>query len=195
MKVRTEIRTAIAIFCAVAFYPRLAFCAEPAKGGDGSWFALLFYVINFAIFVWLLVHYIGPMARGFFHQRAGTIRETLTTADIAFKEARELTNQAAERLTKLDAEKAKLRADLDAETAYQVGRIGEIGREAAERLRRDAVMTSAALVEAAGQRIRERLAGEAGRLARDLIARRLESGDQERLLRGFTERLRQEARD
>lgn len=194
MRLGREIRTAIGIFCAVAFYPTLAFCAEQTDGGGGSWFALLFYAINFAIFVWLLVRYLGPMVRRFFHERAGTIRETLATADAAFKEAHELANRAAERLAKLEAEKANLRAELDAETAYQVGRIKELGYEAAERVKRDAAMTSTALAGAAQRRIRERLAGEAGRLAHELIRRGLEAADQGRLLRGFTERLRQEAR-
>ncbi len=189
-----KLRTGIAVLSGVGLYPTLAFCAEGAEPAGGSWFALLFYVVNFAVFVWVVAHYLGPMARNFFSQRASSIRETLTTADTAFREAQKLAKQAAEQMAKIAAEKAKLAAELEAETVYQVKRIGELGREAAARVRHDAELTTAALVEAAQRRIRERLAAEAGGIARELIAGSFRAGDQGRLLGNFLEKLREEAR-
>jgi F0F1-type ATP synthase membrane subunit b/b' len=176
--------------------PTAGWCAE-GGGGEaaetGSWLSLLFYVINFAIFVWLLVHYAGPAARKFFADRASSIRDTLARAEGVYKQAQDLANRAAERMSKLEAEKQQLRADLDAETAYMANRIREIARETALRIVRDTELTGAAITESAQRHVRAMLAETTGRLARDLMVKSFNDDDQARLLRGFEEKLAQEA--
>ena len=66
-------RSVFILTCAVLLLPTAGWCAEgggEAAAGGGSWLSLLFYVINFAVFVWILVHYAGPQARRFFSDRA-----------------------------------------------------------------------------------------------------------------------------
>lgn len=181
---------------AVLLAPATGWCAEGGGGetGGGSWTSLLFYVINFAIFVWLLARFAGPAARKFFADRAAGIRETFARAESTYTQARDLADSAAEAMSRLEAEKQQLRADLDAETAYLANRIREMGRETAARVVRDTEITAAAITEAAQRRVRAALAAATGRYARELMIKSFNDDDQARLLRGFEERLAQEAR-
>jgi F-type H+-transporting ATPase subunit b len=177
--------------------PATGWCAEGGGGeaaGGGSWLSLLLYIINFAIFVWILMRYAGPAARKFFADRAGGIRETFARAETTLKEAQNLANRAAERMSRLEAELKQLRTDLDAETEYIANRIREMARETALRIVRDSELTGNAIAEAAQRRVRAMLSENTARLARELMVRSFNDDDQARLLRGFEEKLAQEAR-
>jgi F0F1-type ATP synthase membrane subunit b/b' len=167
--------------------------AEGGEGG-GSWSILIFFAINFALFVFILYHFGAPPAGKFFTDRATGIRGTLDRANNAFAQAQDLANKAAARVAGLATEKARMQRELDDETAHLVRRIGELAAQGAERIRRDAELTAAALGEAAQRRLRTRLAAAAAAMARDLIAREFNDSDQSRLLQGFMNRLGQEAR-
>ncbi|MGA8570417.1 MAG: ATP synthase F0 subunit B [Candidatus Binataceae bacterium] len=188
---------ATGLTCAVLLLPAAGRCAESGGGeaaaGGGSWLSLLFYVINFAVFVWILVHYAGPPASKFFADRAGGIKETFARAEATLKEAQDLANRAVERMSRLEAEKKQLRADLDAETAYIANRIREMARETAQRIVRDTELTGAAITEAAQRHVRAMLAEMTGKVARELMVKSFTDDDQARLLRGFEEKLAQEA--
>jgi F0F1-type ATP synthase membrane subunit b/b' len=188
-------RSVIGLTCAVLLLPAAGWCAEGGgeAAGGGSWLSLLFYVINFSVFVWILVHYAGPPARKFFADRAGGIKETFARAEAVYKEAQDLANRAAERMSRLEAEKKQLRADLDAETAYIANRIREMARETALRIVRDTELTGDAITEAAQRHVRAMLAETTGKLARALMVKSFTEDDQARLLRGFEEKLAQEA--
>jgi len=181
---------------AVVLAPATGWCAESGgeSAGGGSWLSLLFYIINFAVFVWILMRYAAPAARKFFAERAGGIRETFARAETTCREAQDLVSRSAERMSQLDAEKKQLRSDLDAETGYIANRIRELARETALRVIRDTELTGAAITEAAHRRIRAKLAETTGNLARELMVRSFTDDDQARLLRGFEEKLAQEAR-
>jgi F0F1-type ATP synthase membrane subunit b/b' len=194
---RSSVIASMAVACATLLLPATGWCAEgggEAASGGGSWTSLLFYVFNFAVFVWILVHYAGPAARKFFADRAGGIRETFARAEATLKEAQDLANRAAERMSRLEAEKKQLRADLDAETAYIANRIRELARETAARIVRDTELTGDAITEAAQRHVRAMLAEATGKLARELMVKSFTDHDQARLLSGFEERLAQEAR-
>jgi F-type H+-transporting ATPase subunit b len=184
-------RTGIAIVAAAVLCPTLAFAAEGPEA-KGSWFSLIFYVINFVIFLWILRHYAGPPVVKYFRDRATGMRDSIGRADAAFHEAQALANRAAERIAKLEAEKAQISSDLADETVYQVGRIYDLARETVARIKRDTEMTATALQEAAHRRAREALAAGAGRLAGELVERNFVPADQRRLLDSFLERLRGE---
>ncbi|HTT76586.1 MAG TPA: ATP synthase F0 subunit B [Candidatus Binataceae bacterium] len=179
---------------AAVFAPSAAFAAESSAEPAGSWMALLFYIINFAIFVFILARYALPMARDFFNQRATTIRDSLSKAESEYRQAEELANRAAERTAKLEDEKAQIASDLAEETAYQLRRISEMAQETAARIKRDTELSVAATREAGQRRMREALAAATGRLARQQIVREFRPSDQNRLLDRFVAKLRDEAR-
>jgi len=165
----------------------MAAAEAPEEGG--SWLLLLFFAINFALFAWVLVHFAVPLARKFFADRAVTIRSGLSRAQSAFAEAQDMANKAAARMASIEAELKKMAADFDQETAFQVARVAELAKSTGERIRRDAILSTTALSEAARRRVRARLAESAATLARDLIGRDFQSSDQGRLIDGFMNQL------
>ena len=189
-----KLKAAIATALSVGLFPALAFCAENAAATEaGSWFALLFYVINFSLFLVIIVRYAGPAIKGFFRDRAVGIRQNMQRADSALLQAQERASRAAEQMSRLDAEKARIASEMTDETVYQVGRIYDMAREAVARLKRDTELTSAALRESGRRNVREAMALAAGEIARELIVRNFEPSDQSRLLEQFTVKLNQEA--
>ena len=187
-------RILIAASLGAALMPSAALAAEAGGESSGSWSSLLLYIINFGIFVFILVKYAVPMARDFFNQRATTIRESLSKAESNYREAEELANRAAERTAKLESEKAQIASDLADETVYQVGRIYEMAQETAARMKRDTELSATATREAGQRRMREALAAATGRLAREMIVQEFKPTDQDRLLDSFVTKLRDEAR-
>ena len=177
-----------AIFGA-ALSPRIALAAAEAPEERGSWMLLVFFTINFLLFVFVIGYFAVPLARKFFADRATTIRTGLSRAERAFAEAQDLANKAAARMAALEAELKKTAAEIEEETAFQVTRVAELAKSTAERIRHDAVLSTAALAEAAKRRVRARLAEAAASLARDLIGREFQRDDQGRLIDGFMEQL------
>ncbi len=178
---------------AVIAAPSFAFAAEAAAEKPGSWLGTLFFAINFAIFVAIIVKFAGPAIGAFFRDRATGIRLQLERLNSALKEAQDLANRAASRTAQLDQEAAQLKTELDNETTFVVSRIREGARNTAERIRRDTELTGSAIVEAAQRRVREHLAATATNLARELIAKSFEASDQARLIDNFMDKIRTEA--
>jgi F-type H+-transporting ATPase subunit b len=186
-------RITIAALLGAVLIPSLALAAEGAVEERGTWGALLFYIINFLLFVGILWKYALPAAKNYFKDRAAGIRDTISKADAAFRDAQELANRAAERMAKLEAEKSQISSDLADETVYQIGRIYDLAQESAARIKCDAETSAVAMAENANRRVREALAHAAGRLAGDLVKRNFQAADQTRLVQGFVEKLGAEA--
>ncbi|HYA34963.1 MAG TPA: hypothetical protein VEF03_05055, partial [Candidatus Binataceae bacterium] len=147
----------------------------------------------FVLFAIILVKFAGPAIRSFFAERARSLRSDLGKLKSALQEAEDLANRAAARMARLEQDLAQLKDELDRETAYQAGRIRDLAKSTAERVRRDAEMTSGAIREAGRRHVRERLAESSASVARELIARSFEGRDQDRLIDGFMDKLGQEA--
>lgn len=178
---------------AVIAAPSFALAAEEAAEKPGSWLGTLFFTINFAIFVAIIVKFAGPAVGAYFRDRATAIRSQLERLNSALREAQELASRAEERIAQLDQEAAQLKGEMDNETVFIVNRIREGARATAERIRRDTELTGAAITEAAQRRVREHLAATATNLARELIARSFETSDQARLIDNFMDKIRTEA--
>ena len=185
--------TRIGLTAVFLLWPGWVFAAD-AEQNEGSWFALIFYAINFLLFLWIVRSYGWPRIAQFFRNRSRMIRENKSRAEKAFQEAQELATRAAQQLRQLDADKRTLMIELDEETTYQVREINQAARDAVNRIRRDAEITTAALQDGTQRRLRQTMAEKAGRIARELVIRNFQMSDQERLLRGFVEEIREETR-
>lgn len=189
-----KLKTILAVTLGVGLSPTLAFCAEGAAEGGGSWVALLFYIINFAIFVYILVHYAGPLTVRFFRERAKEIRDKIDLSERGLRSAIQTAESAEAQIAQLEAEKARILKEMREETAREVARMLELGRMGAQRIRRDAESTAQSIADSGRRTIQAHLAAIATRLARDLIVRNFEPEDQTRLVREFLETVRHEAR-
>jgi F-type H+-transporting ATPase subunit b len=174
--------------------PSLAFAAERAGEPRGSWFFLIFFAINFALFAFIVVYFAAPHTRRFFGEHSAEIRGVIGRAESAFAEASAMVERAKARLAGLEAEKARLEAELKDETAHLLNRIRDIAERGVDRIRRDAELTSAAMAESAQRRLRARLAASAAQIARGLIERNFQTADQSRLVTDFVDKLKEEAR-
>ena len=117
-----KLKTILSIVLGVGLLsPTLAFCAEGGAAESGSWVALIFYIINFAIFVYILMRFAGPLAVKFFHDRATEIREGIDLSESGFRSASQTAEQAEAELRGLAAEKDRLLEEMRAETAREVG--------------------------------------------------------------------------
>ncbi|HXN86941.1 MAG TPA: hypothetical protein VN867_12770 [Candidatus Binataceae bacterium] len=174
--------------------PSIAMAAESAAPEEsGTWLGLMFFAINFALFVGILMYFVAPMARGFFRDRAVAIRSQIDRLNSAFQEAQDYANRAAAKMAGLEQELATLRTEIESETAFLVKQIREGATATAERIRKDTALTGSAIADAAQRRVRERLAATAAKLARDLIAASIDASDQARLIDGFMEKISHEA--
>jgi F-type H+-transporting ATPase subunit b len=188
-----KLKTVLAAILGVGLSPTLAFCAEGAPE-QGSWLALIFYVINFAIFVYILVRFAGPLAVTFFRERAQEIRANVELSEASLRSAT-LTAQTAEaEVAGLEAEKARLLKEMREQTAREIARMLELGRMAAQRIRSDAEMTARSIAESGRRTVQAHLAAAAARMARELIVREFEPADQSRLLQQFLQTVREEGR-
>jgi F0F1-type ATP synthase membrane subunit b/b' len=183
----------ISLTAAMAFWPSWVFAAE-GEQAEGSWFALIFYAINFLLFLWIVRRYGWPYIMQFFNDRSHNIREIRGRAEKAYHDAQELANRAAQQLQQLEADKRKMKSELDEETTYQIGQLNDAAREAVSRIRRDTKVTTAALRDGAQRRLRHTMAEATGKIARELVSRNFRASDQTRLLRGFIDRIGEEAR-
>ncbi len=187
-------KTLLTVAVGVGLSPTLAFCAEGAAEGGGSWLALCFYIINFALFAFILVHYAGPLTVRFFNERSRTIRENLKLSETSLRDASQTAAAAEAQIAGLEAEKARLIEEMRAETAREVGRLRAAGQAAAQRIRRDAELTASSLADNGRRIVQTHLAAAAARIARDLIVQNFESADQSRLIREFLQTVREENR-
>jgi len=191
MKLKTIFSTVLGVGL---LSPTLAFCAEGGAAESGSWVALIFYVINFAIFVYILMHFAGPLAVKFFHDRATEIREGINLSESGFRSASQTAERAEAELRGLAAEKDRLLKEMRAETAREVARILELGQMGATRIRRDAEMTARSIADNGRRTVQAHLAATAARMARQLIAQDFTTADQSRLVHEFLDTVREEAR-
>jgi F0F1-type ATP synthase membrane subunit b/b' len=180
-----KLKITLAATLGVGLSPTLAFCAEGGAAEGGSWLALLFYVINFAIFVYILARYAAPLAVKFFHERAVEIRNTANLSESGLRSASQTAAQGEAEVAGLEAEKARILAEMRAETAREAARIRELGQMSAQRIRRDAEMTARSIADSGRRTVQAHLAATAARLARTLITDNFEAADQARLLQEF----------
>jgi F0F1-type ATP synthase membrane subunit b/b' len=175
----------------LVFWPTSVLAAESEQAG-GSWFPLIFYAINFFLFIWIVRRYTWAGIIRFFRDRSRNIREIRGRAEKAYQDAQELGKRAAQQLEVLEADKRKMMAELDAETNYQIGQLSLAAREAVSRIRHDTEITKIALRDGAQRRLRETMAEVVGKIARELLMRNFRASDQTRLLENFVARMSEE---
>jgi F0F1-type ATP synthase membrane subunit b/b' len=141
-----------------------------------------------------LMHFAGPLAVKFFHDRATEIRESINLSESGFRSASQTAERAEAELRGLAAEKDLLLKEMRAETAREVGRILELGQMGATRIRRDAEMTARSIADNGRRTVQAHLAAAATRMARQLITRAFTTADQSRLVGEFLDTVREEAR-
>jgi F-type H+-transporting ATPase subunit b len=150
--------------------------------------SLLWPVVNFSIFVWVLVRFLGGPLREFFRARAERLRDELAAGDRARRDAEALRAQLAQDLADLPAVRELLKADLLATAARERDQLLAQGQRTAERIRRDAVLLGNQHIAAARRALRDELVASAVREATALVQGAAQAPDQERFVSEFVGR-------
>ncbi len=142
-------------------------------------------VLNFVIFVGILVHYLRGPIREYFRERTARLREALAAGSRARSEAEALRATLARELEALPALRTRLRADLRATAERERETILATARQAAERIRNDAKLVADHELEAARDALRAEVIDEAVRQATAMVREALRAEDHQRLVREF----------
>lgn len=175
----------------VALHPALALASEAGHGEHHapSIGELLFPVINFSIYLGIVVVYVVPAVREYLRQRHAQIVAAAEEAKMALAEAERVLAAATSRLGTIDAECTGLRDDLVAAATEQTARLHEQARASGERRLRDAGLLAEQERRRALGDVRAEIAGLATRLAEERIRAALGPDDQ----RAFVDQFLKEA--
>jgi len=155
-----------------------------AHPGVGS---LLLPVINFALFVGLIVWKLPGPVKQYFRERTERLRAALDAGRRALAEAEE-TRAALERdVRELPATIAHLKADIRAAADREHSNLMDITIRAADRIRSDAGLVAESEVTAARSGLRSEVVEEAVRQATALLRRAILTEDHERMVRDFVQ--------
>jgi F-type H+-transporting ATPase subunit b len=146
---------------------------------------LLLGVVNFSIFVALLVYFLRGPIREYFRERTERLRNALAAGARARREAEELRATLAKDVADLPALRERLRADVLATAERERATMVAAGVNVAERIRSDARLLAEHELAAARQSLRREIIDEAVREAIAIVRQAIRPEDQERLIREF----------
>ncbi|HXJ34955.1 MAG TPA: ATP synthase F0 subunit B [Candidatus Eisenbacteria bacterium] len=147
-------------------------------------------LVNFLLFVGLLVWQLRGPIREFFRARTERLRDELAAGEQARKEAEALRARLAKDLADLPATRDRLKADLLATAGRERDQMIAQGKETAERIRNDAKLLAAQELATARRALRQELVGDVVREAGRLVQGALAPQDQERFVREFVDAAR-----
>lgn len=142
-------------------------------------------VANFAIYVAVLGRFVVPAVREYFRARTDRLREGLEAGATARRGAEALRAQLERDLAHLPALRDRLKGDLRAAAEQERSNLVAAGRQAADRIRRDAALLAEHEVTVAGRMLRAELAAGTVREAGALVRAALTADDQRRFLSEF----------
>jgi F-type H+-transporting ATPase subunit b len=172
-------------------HPVLALASEAGHGAHQapSIGELLFPVINFSIYLAIVVVYVVPAVREYLRQRHAQIVAAADEAKTALADAERALAAATNRLGTIEEECTGLRDDVVATATQQAVRLHEQARASGERRLRDAGLLAEQERRRALGDVRAEIAGLATRLAEERIRAALGPDDQ----RAFVDQFLKEA--
>ena len=150
---------------------------------------LLFFTINFALFVLVLRKFALPFVKEALRKRKETIVQALNEAKLAQAEAEQVRREYEEKLAGLEAEQQALRSQALESAQREKERILEEAGRMAERARLEAQQIAEREVEQARRTLREDVAEQAVAIATELIRAQLRPDDQRRLVNELVEKV------
>lgn len=150
---------------------------------------ILFALVNFAIFLGLLIKLAGPKLAGFLRTRHETVKGQLEEAARLRAEAREKLDEYNQRIAAVDAEVNKLMAEIRAEAEAEREMILSQARAQADAMKKDAQRRIEAEVARARLAIEREVASAAVAAAEKILRERTSDDDQARMFGNFVDAL------
>jgi F-type H+-transporting ATPase subunit b len=183
----------------VAIPPLLLTAAVWAAGGGehggeeqhgvtaGQLVGLLFFAINFGLFILLLRKFVMPFIKEYLQKRKETVVQALNEAKLAKEEAEQVRREYEEKLAGLEAEQEAMRTQALESAQREKERILAEASRMTERVRVEAQQIAEREVEQARRTLREEVAEQAVEKATHLIRLRLNAADQNRFVKDLVD--------
>ncbi|HRK06342.1 MAG TPA: ATP synthase F0 subunit B [Pseudobdellovibrionaceae bacterium] len=170
----------------------LALTAFAAGSGDhhgGIPTVLWLQVVNFVLYVGLLVYLLRKPVRSFFEGRVENYNSALKRAEAQKREAETKRREIQERLTRLESTSAQSIAEARAEAEALRQRVLVEAKELSEKLRAEAQRTAQIELERAKFALRQEMLSQSVQLASKILADKIQEPDQKRLQSEFVEKI------
>jgi F-type H+-transporting ATPase subunit b len=151
------------------------------------WFPL----INFLIFVYLIVRYGVPKVQSFLESRRDEAVASMAELSAKQRQAEALVQDYRQRLAALDKEAAELQAQLRDDGEREKIKLLSEAQALAAKIKEDADFLADQEIRRARQKLREEMVALAEAAARELVRRNLSAADQTRLVEGFIQSIGQ----
>lgn len=146
---------------------------------------LLFALINFAIFVGLLVKFTGPKLATYLRERHDAVKEQLDEAARLRADARAKLDEYNRRIEGLDQEVTRLMSEIRAEAEAERDAMLAQARSQAEAMKRDAQLRIESEIARARLALEREVVAAAVAAAEKVLRERTTADDQARLFDGF----------
>jgi F-type H+-transporting ATPase subunit b len=166
-----------------------AFAAGSGDHGGGVPTVLWLQVVNFVLYVGLLVYLLRKPVRSFFEGRVENYNSALKRAEAQKREAETKRREIQERLTRLESTSAQSIAEARAEAEALRQRVLAEAKELSEKLRAEAQRTAQIELERAKFALRQEMLSQSVQLASKILADKIQEPDQKRLQSEFVEKI------
>lgn len=190
MKAAWFLLLALVVLC---LSPAAALASEAQAGGHGPdtewWVKFAASVVNFALFLYLLIRFGKKPILGFLQSRRTTYEQTLRDARQREEEARRVHEEYAAKLANVEAEAAAILEQAEKDAQRRKEAIIEAARASAAKMTRDARMT----IENEAAKLQEEIRGAIADLVMSkvetLLEENLNPSDRARLNDDFLKKL------
>jgi F-type H+-transporting ATPase subunit b len=145
--------------------------------------------INFIIYAGVLYYFALPLVRSFLRARREEVLATMAEAAAKKQQAEALVNEYRAKLAAVEQEVQSLLSSLREEAEREKAKLLSDAWAMAVKIREDARFLAEREVSVARESIREELADQAEKQARDLVQRNISSSDQGRLAQEFIQQI------
>ncbi len=173
-----------------------------ASEGEGGWNAPLWglptwiwMVFNLCVVAFIFYRLLRKSAPSFFRNRAEEIQKALNKALREKEDALARLKEVEEKMAKLDDEVKAIEEEALATAEAEKERLAADAEVARERIRKEASEEIERRLQEARRDLRKYSAGLVEDAARELLAREIQDKDEERLIEGFFENLKEQVRD
>jgi len=168
--------------------PSIGLAAEDTHGqhaGSSQLLTLLFFTINFIIFVFVLRKFAFGIVKQKLKERQASVVQALHEAKRAKEEAEQLRQEYEQKIANLAAEEEQFRTQAIEAAERQRMRVMEEARQMAERTTAEVQLIAQREIEAARQLLRKEVAQQAVRIATKLIQTHVTRSDNSRLIQNL----------
>jgi len=168
--------------------PSMAWAAEDTQSqhaGSSQLLTLLFFTINFLIFVFVLRKFAFGIVKQKLKERQASVVQALDEAKRAKEEAEQLRQEYEQKIANLAAEEEQFRMHAIEAAERERMRVMEDARQMAEQATAEVQLIALREIEAARQLLRKEVAQQAVRIATELIKKNVNASDNSRLIQNL----------